>query len=144
MVNAMKGEFDEIVSIELDEKLSEMARSRFAHYGHISIIQGDSAKILPKLLLDRKNPCLFWLDGHYSGGITAKGATETPIVQEPLEILRHSVNRHVVLVDDARKFNGERDYPTLSEIRLLVSEQRPNCKFEVENDIIRMFSREYS
>lgn len=140
MVNAMKGEFDEIVSIELDEQLSEMARRRFARYGHISIIQGDSAKILPKLLLGRENPCLFWLDGHYSGGITAKGARETPIVQELLEILRHPVDGHVVLVDDAREFNGERDYPTLSEIRRLVSEQWPNWKFEVENDIIRICS----
>ncbi len=140
MVNAMKGEFDEIISIELDQKLSEMARRRFAHYGHISIIQGDSARILPKLLLARKNRCLFWLDGHYSGGITAKGARETPIVQELLEILRHPVDGHVVLVDDARDFNGERDYPTLAEIRQLIGEHRPDWKIEVKDDIIRICS----
>ncbi len=51
MVNAMKGEFDEIILIDLDEKLSEMARRRFAHYGYISIIQGDSAKILSDRIL---------------------------------------------------------------------------------------------
>ncbi len=140
MVNAMKGEFDEIVSIELDQKLSEMARRRFASYGHVSILQGDSAKILPKLLGDVKKPCLFWLDGHYSGGITAKGPIETPVVQELLGILRHCVDGCVVLVDDARDFNGERDYPTLAEIRQLIGEHRPDWKIEVKDDIIRICS----
>ena len=140
MINAMKGEFDEIISIELDQKLSEMARRRFAGYGHISIVRGDSAEILPKLLQDVRKPCLFWLDGHYSGGVTAKGATETPIVQELLEILRHPVDGHVVLVDDARKFNGEGDYPTLAEIRRLVDEHRPDWKVAVKEDIIQICS----
>jgi len=68
-----------------------------------------SAKILPKLLGDIKKPCLFWLDGHYSGAIMAKGPIETPVVQELLGFLRYCVDGCVMLVDDARDFNGERD-----------------------------------
>ena len=49
---------------------------------HVTIFQGDSATVLPKLLATIQEPCLFWLDGHYSGGITALGKSITPILDE--------------------------------------------------------------
>jgi hypothetical protein len=108
MIDACAKLFDQIYSVELSTELSLEAAKRFAEQSHISIIQGDSVEILPEILLNINEPCLFWLDGHYSGGFTAKGNKETPILQEVISILNHHIDRHIILIDDARCFNGQR------------------------------------
>jgi hypothetical protein len=138
MVYAMRKSFSRIVSFELDQKLAEQAQNRFAKDSHIEIVQGDSGKLLGDYLAKIDEPSLFWLDGHYSGGITAKGVLETPIKNELNFIFSHPVAGHVILVDDARCFTGENDYPTLAELQSLVHDQKPNWKFSVEHDVIRI------
>ncbi len=67
-INAVKDLFDEIYSIELDTKLADRAKKIFKKYSKIHIIEGDSGKILPKLLEKINKPALFWLDAHWSEG----------------------------------------------------------------------------
>jgi len=141
MVNATRKIFKKIYSIELDDELYKNAKKKFSKYNHISIIQGDSSKILPTILSKIKQPCLFWLDAHYSGGITAKGEFETPIMQELNYILNSSKYNHVILIDDARLFIGKKDYPTLKELKKLISKKRPNYYFIVKKDIIRIHKK---
>jgi hypothetical protein len=81
---------------------------------------------------------LFWLDGHYSGGITARSAAETPILQELQCVLRHRVRTHVILIDDARCFTGANGYPTIAALRELLAGAYPSWLFTVGDDIIRM------
>lgn len=138
MVHAMKKSFSRIISFELDQTLAAKARQRFANEDHIEIVQGDSGKLLGDYLATINEPCLFWLDGHYSGGITAKGALETPIKNELTCIFSHPVDGHVILIDDARCFTGENDYPTLEELQNFVAEIKPKHKFTVEHDVIRV------
>jgi len=138
MVHAMRKTFSKIISFELDQTLATQAQERFANDNHIRIIQGDSGKLLGELLATINEPCLFWLDGHYSGGITAKGALETPIKNELAAILSHRVDGHVILIDDARCFTGENDYPTLEELKNFVAKHNPHHKFSVEHDVIRI------
>src|SRR6266404_6571711 len=82
MLDAVKGCFKKIYSIELDETLFENAEIRFRPYKHIRLLQGDSADLLPGLLNEVRQPSLFWLDAHYSGGFTAKGEVATPVLNE--------------------------------------------------------------
>lgn len=138
MVNANREVFHRIVSIEVDGSLHEKAVRRFAKWPHIEIRLGDSEIEVPKVLGSLQEPALFWLDGHFSGGVTSRGRLETPILQELKAILPHPVGGHVILVDDAREFTGQRDYPTLDELRTLVLERRPGSAFEVRDDIIRI------
>ena len=138
MVHAMKKSFSRIVSFELDQTLATQARERFANDNHIEIVQGDSGKLLGEVLAKINEPCLVWLDGHYSGGITAKGPLETPIKNELTAILSHPVDGHVILIDDARCFTGENDYPTINELQNFVAERKPNHKFSLEHDVIRI------
>jgi len=84
---------------------------------------------------------LFWLDAHYSRGITARGNRDTPIWQELQTILSHPVKRHVVLIDDARCFNGTNDYPTIEEIRDLLVKRAPHYSIETKKDIVRIFPK---
>lgn len=137
MVAAQLSAFSRIYSIELDPHLAEAARSRFAPFPHVTILQGDSAKMLPLVLREIDRPCLFWLDGHYSEGITARGDRVTPIVHELEAVLAHSVPGHVLLIDDARLFDGTNDYPTQQEVERILS-RHGAWRMECRDDIIRV------
>ncbi|MBW2558590.1 MAG: hypothetical protein JRD69_07155 [Deltaproteobacteria bacterium] len=138
MVNAVRDTFNKVYSIELDTTLYEQAKKKFSRYHNISIFHGDSSKVLPVILADINEPCLFWLDGHYSGGITAKGDFNTPIMQELNCVLDHFIEEHVILIDDAREFNGHNDYPTLEELKKRILKKYPDWKFDIKDDIIRI------
>jgi hypothetical protein len=139
MVYAVMPYIDRIYSIELGQTHYQHARRRFAGYPDIHILQGQSGEVLPQVLKTIDTPCLFWLDAHYSGGSTAKGDMDTPIMQEIDCILKHPhVEKHVVLIDDARCFVGENGYPTLEALEKLIREVQPDWSFEVVNDIIRI------
>jgi hypothetical protein len=138
MVYAIMPYIKEIYSIELDQSHYQKAHRRFAGYPNIHIIQGQSGQVLPRILKDINESCLFWLDAHWSKGSTAKGDLQTPIMQEIECILNHKrANEHTILIDDARLFVGENDYPTIEVLKDFILGIRPDLTFEVKNDIIR-------
>jgi hypothetical protein len=141
MLEAVHPDFEELYSIELDGELHQRAVQRFARRDNVTILHGDSATVLPQLLNRISSPALFWLDGHYSAGITARGDRDTPVVAELEAIARHPVRGHVILIDDARCFDGSRDYPSLPEIRECASRLWPDHTFEVQDDVIRILPR---
>jgi tRNA G46 methylase TrmB len=137
-VYAMRKQFSQILSIELDKDLYEKARKKFSKYQNIKILHGDSKETLAKIVSSVTKSCLFWLDAHYSGGITARGQTETPIVNELETILRQGSALQVILIDDARCFTGEHGYPTITQLKNLVRDGHQDLRFEVKHDIIRI------
>lgn len=139
MIWSTKDHFNRICSIELDEQLHQKAVQRFSLFPHIALYQGDSGIVIPQILQHISEPCLFWLDAHYCYGISAKGETETPIFQELDYILSHSVQNHVILIDDARCFTGHFDYPLINEIRDYISGIRPDMVLRVKDDIMRVY-----
>jgi hypothetical protein len=136
-VDGLKSHFKKIYSIELGQQLFLSAQNRFASNPHIKIFQGNSSQVLPQVLAMTDGPCLFWLDAHYSGGITAMADTDTPITGELRVILGSSPLGHVLLIDDARLFRGACGYPTLDRLKDMLKELRPGWVFEVKDDIIR-------
>lgn len=139
MVEAQKKRFNKIISIELSVNLLSKAQKRFKDYSTILILQGDSGKVLPEILQDINEPALFWLDGHYSGGITAKGDKDCPIFEELEAIFNSKINNHILLIDDARFFNGKGDYPSVDELDQYIRSKNENYQFEIKHDIIRYF-----
>jgi hypothetical protein len=137
-VRAMRRHFARIYSIELDDDLYERARRRFAADRHVEILHGDSGDLLPSLAERIDEPCLFWLDGHFSDWGTARGATGSPLRRELDTILRRRHEHDVVLVDDARLLTGSDGYPTLDELRGLVRTTRPELVVDVRDDIVRI------
>jgi hypothetical protein len=138
MIAATQDLFRDIWSIEIEPWLHQRAQKVFAAKPHIHLLLGDSRDVLPQVLEQLDRPALFWLDGHFSGGITGKGISETPIVQELDAIARHPVKQHVLLIDDARDFTGKNDYPSIEQMRQYVGERFPARVFQLENDIIRI------
>lgn len=148
-VFALKSEFSKIYSIELSTELAAKAQQRFQNDAHIKIIQGNSGSMLKPLLQEVRQPCLFWLDGHYSSNCfvngsfvqTASGNKKTPVLEELETILTSSqADKHVILIDDARLFNGTQDYPSMDELNNFVHQFKPSSKISVKRDIIRIIS----
>lgn len=136
MVEAQRENFRAIVTIELAQPLAEAAGKRFAAFPHIRVLQGDSGTRLADALRLIEGPALYWLDGHYSGGVTARGSEETPIQQELALIAARNERGDVILIDDARLFGWRSGYPSLRRIRRFVSERLPRHSLRVESDVI--------
>lgn len=137
MVEAQRKVFGTIYSVELAEQLYQQAVKRFKAYNHIKLLQGDSGEVLTKIVPELNSPAIFWLDGHYSGGNTAK-ILDTPIVAELKTITEIGKQKHIILIDDARCFTGENDYPRLEDLKQFVAQNMPDYTFNVEDDIIRL------
>jgi hypothetical protein len=128
-----------VYSLEPEPNLAKSAVSRFKAHSHVQIINKSSEEAFPELLSEIKGSVAFWLDGHYSAGITYRGANETPIRTELGQIEKWIENftHLVVLVDDFRCF-GESDvvgaeYPSRS---FLVNwADRLRLSWTVEHDI---------
>lgn len=137
MVEVQLHEFDKVISIELSQDLYDRARLRFRRNPNVQLHQGDSGKVLHKVVPALKEPALFWLDGHYSHGITARGEKDCPIFEELDAIFKNDIG-HVLLIDDARGFVGKNDYPTMEELKAYIKGKNPAYNLTVEDDIIRV------
>lgn len=138
MTDSVRDIFQTIHTIELDPMLFSTAEKRFSGRENIRVWQGDSREVLGRLLMETSAPALFWLDAHYSGGITSMGIEETPIGREVRLILDWWKPGSVLLIDDARLFVGTSGYPTLPELKGLILARLPSAGFTVEDDIIRV------
>ncbi|MEM7063177.1 MAG: hypothetical protein AAF572_08430 [Cyanobacteria bacterium P01_B01_bin.77] len=124
-------------SIEIADSLFHKAKERFNSYLNITLLHGDSGQLLPQYVKQLQQPALFWLDGHYSGGVTGKGNDDTPISTELAAIIDSPIKQHVILIDDARCFVGENSYPHIDEL-LKIAREQSNYEIEISADIIRL------
>ena len=143
-VEACLTSFEKIFSIELCPELALRARKRFELYPHVAILQGDSSKMLQSVIQNIDEPCLFYLDAHYSGGVTVKGDRLSPAEGELNAILNNRLaEQHVILIDDARDFSIEHypEYLTVNDVRKMVLTKFPQHVFEVSRDVMRIHRR---
>lgn len=100
--------FDSVHTIELSEKFYNLSKERIENSGVKNITQhfGDSSTIIPKLLKKLKvDTCVFFLDGHWSSGDTAKGNKDCPLIEECCAINNlYSGKKIIILIDDFRLF----------------------------------------
>jgi len=135
-VAAIKDLFSSVISIEVDEALYKKACARFASEKNVHITHGDCAREMPTILATLHEPAVFWLDGHYSGGETGKGEVEDPIQISLNQIANHSVREHVLLIDDARTFDGREGRPDISDIFEAIKKIDRRYVIRVQSDII--------
>lgn len=146
-IDVMKNHFELLFSIELADQLAEKAKKRFLGIEKIHILHGNSGEMIKEILPELRGATLFWLDGHFSGEVfiagemlkTAKADLNTPILAELESILKHGIGRNVVLIDDARLFNGRKDYPSHSKlVKFLGTFNIQPAQIKIERDIIRI------
>lgn len=130
----------ECKSIELSKELYAAAEKTFSGYKNVELFCGDSGEMLGQMVDRAEPPYLFWLDGHYSKGVTAKGIDDTPIMRE-LDQLRHrDLSESTILIDDIRDF-GRGEYPPITYLEAYVRAFLPNHVYEVYGDIMRVTPR---
>ena len=96
----------------------QQANGRFKSYANVDLLHGDSGVLMPSVLSKLTTRALFWLEGHYSGAGIARSELDTPVSAELQAILYHSCKAHVILIDDARCFDGCDSYPHLDDLLL--------------------------
>ncbi len=125
--------FQKIYTIELGEKICRIASERFRLFEtlgskisetdkqteqedvsfqqskqyfneRLSLMQGDSAEILEKILTDINKPVCFWLDAHAGSSKYARGREDVPLLRELEVISKHPVKNHIIAIDDAHLF----------------------------------------
>jgi hypothetical protein len=80
MVQAVSSEVDGVSPIATGR--SGWGSRKFVRDHRVHIYPEDSSEILAALVGSQDRPALFWFDARYSAGITARGATDTPIISE--------------------------------------------------------------
>ena len=109
--------FRYVHSIEPSKKCLRIARRNLRFSKNVTLHEGTSELCLESICSSLKGDICFWLDGHYSEGITFKGVVDTPIVFELETIKKYLSNfsNTVILIDDIRLSHIEKGkYPSLS------------------------------
>jgi hypothetical protein len=115
--------FEHVVTIELDPKLAARAAKSLADLRNVEVIEGDAVERLREVMArPAVRDALVYLDGHFSGGVTARGRTDEPAC-EGLEVLVPHIDKvRGIVVDDFRTFGTE--FPTPTKADLLGSAER--------------------
>ena len=139
-----KDHFYRAYSMELSSELYQKAMEKFKDDPKVHLLFGDSGELLGELLPwcpATTEKTLFWLDAHYSFPGTARGKLDTPIMQELEAIIAHC-SYSVVLIDDARCFDGTHSYPKLDDLKKYLAERAPWWDFELKDDIVRLCEKQ--
>jgi len=121
-IKTVLNNYKTIHSIELAEKWYNYNIEQFKNNDSVKMHFGDSKKILPELLDTISEPITIYLDAHYSGGTTAFGEEEVPLLFE-LDILKNRKYNDIIIIDDCRLLGktgvcgaGDNDpiYPTMN------------------------------
>lgn len=136
--------FPNVYSIELSKTLYEKACSRFESQSNIHLYQGNSSDLLPEILRELKDKkVVFFLDGHFSKRMTAKGETNTPILMELEAIKQSGITNSVIIVDDIRLFQNSvysqndsaiEGYPSLNTVLSLLKDINSEYEFIIIGD----------
>jgi hypothetical protein len=135
-VAAIKDIYSRVISIEVNDALYQKACVRFAADKNVCIAYGDCARELPSILATLREPAVFWLDGHYSGGETGKGEVEDPILISLNQIASSPTLEHVIFIDDARTFDGREGRPDISDVCNCIKKIDSRYIIRVQSDII--------
>ena len=137
------GLFKNVMTIEYSQQLYEQVKHQYKSIKNIEFIWGDSRQELSKLVAKFNQPALFWLDAHWSGGITYGENDECPLLSE-IEIINRSPLDNFILIDDARLFTSPpplphkiEQWPNISQvIKLLESVEEQRYIVIIEDVII--------
>jgi hypothetical protein len=137
--NLLSKSAKKVYSIEPEPSLFCKAEQRFRDASNVKIIRGLSEEIFPNLLPTLSGDICFWLDGHYSQGVTFKGPQDTPILDElkNIEMIIAKKGKIVVMIDDLRLFGSkETAYSNYPPLDFLVDWARKNnLNWHIEHDI---------
>lgn len=128
-----------VYTLEPSPLLFQKSKSTLSSKKNVVQIQGTSEEIFPELCPTLTGNVCFWLDGHFSDGVTYQGSNDTPIRQE-LEAIQANLENYestVIFVDDVRCFNpidpNFEKYPDISWLANRAKDM--GMRWKIEYDI---------
>ncbi len=132
--------FKNVFTIEVNPELSSKAAMRASGKTNIRFINGDSSVELGKISEKLTGSCIYWLDGHWCGGVS-KITAECPLMGE-LHAIKET-DDDVVLIDDARFFMGivpephhPEEWPRIDAVIKCLKIKYPKHEVVIEYDVI--------
>jgi hypothetical protein len=142
-VTALYDEFESLYTVELSEKyyqhFDEIKKNN--NYEKITNYFGDTVDILPTLLqtLKSKDRSIFWLDGHWSSGDTAKGKKDCPLIEECEHIdYFYKPDKGIILIDDYRLFGTfiNEDWSDITLDKIISCFKKHKITYKIHDDIV--------
>ena len=118
---AMEQYFDNLITIEVKEELYNNLVSNYKD-DKIKFINGDSVEVFNYLFKYVNDKSIFFLDGHYSSGITGFKNKTVPLLDEIELINTNFKNEGIIIIDDVRLFGkklGSEDWSQISKDKIL-------------------------
>lgn len=100
----------------------------------VSLYRGDTTEKLPEILEKIEDKVTFWLDAHWSGEDThidgvltnnSPNQVKVPIIKELEIIKQHSIQDHIIMIDDMEQVFGSLEGGQL-ELFQMIEEINPN------------------
>jgi len=103
--------FKRVDTIEIAKNLFDHCKSikEQKQLTNVNLHLGDSSILLEKILKNLKGESIFFLDGHYSHGITGRGNKDVPLLEELKTINSNYYYSSIIIIDDARLFGTAKD-----------------------------------
>ena len=95
--------FQTVITIEASPEIYAQVVATHSQVKNVKFLYGHSKEQLATLVPSMNEPCIFWLDGHWCGGVSYGEEDECPLLEELL-IINRSAQDHFILIDDARLF----------------------------------------
>lgn len=96
--------FEQVRTIEVDRGLQKHAAKRCSIYPAITVHRGDSGQILGEIISPIREPICFYLDAHYSGGVTGRShINDVPLYRELYHVAQHDYP-DIIIIDDLDYF----------------------------------------
>lgn len=133
--------FDRVWTIEVAEHLWSAAKESHAR-PNVTFVHGASQDELSGI--DPGGPALYWLDGHWSAGVTGGQDCECPVLQEVRELDKMpNAAASAVLIDDARLFlappgppHDRSQWPSLIDVIDVLREQHDRYVTIIEDVVV--------
>lgn len=128
--------FNKLYTIEFSEKYYISTKNKYSG-NKINFILGNSAVVFETLLPNITDKCIFFLDGHWSGGDTGHSDKDCPLYQEITYINNLFTNEAIIIIDDCRLFGlklGE-DWSEINKENLLnILQGRTNKVYHLDSE----------
>jgi hypothetical protein len=106
--------FNKLYTIEFSEKYYNNTKNQYSG-SKINFILGDSSIVFENLLPNITDKCIFFLDGHWSGGDTGHSIKDCPVDEEITHINNLFTNDAIIIIDDFRLFGLDKSSGKLGE-----------------------------
>lgn len=112
---AMEPCFATLYTIEVSEALHSQALLRYGNKSRVNFLLGDSSVVFTSLLPTLADHCIFFLDGHWSGGETGRSEKDCPLTEEVTQISNLFAHEAILIIDDFRLFGLDASSGKLGE-----------------------------